>query len=67
MGSAGRLGLQTPEQIAAAGIRLIKMQIPLSIDPANIRNFARGLDEIVIVDQLGTRVQVFKFIVPKDE
>jgi len=45
------LGLQTPEQIASAGIRLIKMQIPLSIDAANIGNFARGLDEIVIVEE----------------
>lgn len=46
-----RLGLDSDTAIAKAGIRLIKMQIPLSIDPDNIRNFARGLDEIVIIEE----------------
>ncbi len=46
-----RLGLTTPDEIERAGIRLIQMQMPLSIDRDNIRNFARGLEEIVVVEE----------------
>ncbi len=46
-----RLGLESPADIEAAGIRLIQMQMPLSVDRENIRNFARGLDEIVVVEE----------------
>ncbi|MDG2111564.1 MAG: hypothetical protein P8N02_03000 [Actinomycetota bacterium] len=53
-----RLGLDSEAAIAKAGIRVIKMQILLSIDPDNIRNFARGLDEIVIIDGLRERLSV---------
>ncbi len=46
-----RLGLETAAQIKAAGIRLIQMQMPLSVDRENIRRFARGLKEIVVVEE----------------
>ncbi|MFW2383528.1 MAG: indolepyruvate ferredoxin oxidoreductase family protein, partial [Acidimicrobiales bacterium] len=46
-----RLGLPTARDIEAAGIRLIQMHMPLSIDRDNIRNFARGLEEIVVVEE----------------
>ena len=46
-----RLGLPTTADIEAAGIRLLHTQMPLSIDPNNIRNFARGLDEIIVVEE----------------
>ncbi len=46
-----RLGLTSPAEIEAAGIRLIQMQMPLSIDRDNIRSFARGLEEIVVVEE----------------
>ncbi len=46
-----RLGLDSLEEIGRAGIRLIQMQMPLSIDPVNIRRFARGLDEVVVVEE----------------
>ncbi|NNF56417.1 MAG: indolepyruvate ferredoxin oxidoreductase family protein [Acidimicrobiales bacterium] len=46
-----RLGLETASQIEAAGIRLIQMQMPLSVDRQNIRRFARGLAEIVVVEE----------------
>ena len=46
-----RLGLPSLADIEAAGIRILQMQMPLSIDPANIRRFAQGLDEIVIVEE----------------
>ncbi len=46
-----RLGLETTADIEAAGIRLIQMQMPLSVDRENIRRFARGLEEVVIVEE----------------
>ena len=46
-----RLGLPSLADIEAAGIRILQMQMPLSIDPANIRRFAQGLDEVVIVEE----------------
>ena len=47
----GRLGLTTPAEIAAAGIRLLHMRIPVPFDPSTIRTFARGLEEILIVEE----------------
>ncbi len=46
-----RLGLTTDRDIEAAGIRLIQMHMPLSIDKDNIRHFARGLEEIIVVEE----------------
>ena len=46
-----RLGLTTPAEIAAAGIRLLHMRVPVPFDPSTIRTFARGLDEILIVEE----------------
>ena len=47
----GRLGLTTPAEIAAAGIRVFQMQMPVPFNPAVIREFSRGLDEIVVVEE----------------
>ncbi len=47
----GRLGLTTHAEIAAVGIRLLHMRVPVPFDPSIIRTFARGLDEIVIVEE----------------
>jgi indolepyruvate ferredoxin oxidoreductase len=49
--SLRRLGLEDDDAIAAAGIRVLKMQMPLSIDPSNIRRLARGLREIIVVEE----------------
>ncbi len=46
-----RLGLETIEQIEAAGIRLFQMTMPVPFDKANMRTFAKGLDEILIVEE----------------
>ncbi len=46
-----RLGLGSLAAIEAVGIRLMHVQMPLSIDPANISKFAHGLDEIVVVEE----------------
>ncbi len=47
----GRLGLTSTDEIAAAGIRVLHMQMPVPFEPSNIREFARGLDEIVVVEE----------------
>jgi indolepyruvate ferredoxin oxidoreductase len=46
-----RLGLATEHEIAAAGIRLLQMQMPVNFDPAIVRRFAGGLREIVVVEE----------------
>lgn len=46
-----RLGLENHDQIGAAGIRLLHMQMPVTFDGEVIRRFARGLAEIVVVEE----------------
>ncbi|MEZ5340373.1 MAG: hypothetical protein R2706_02690 [Acidimicrobiales bacterium] len=46
-----RLGLDSPAAIRNAGIRLMQMQMPVPFEPDNVRHFARGLDEIVVVEE----------------
>jgi indolepyruvate ferredoxin oxidoreductase len=45
-----RLGLRTDAQIAAAGIRLLKMQMPIPFDPEAVRRCARGLEEVFVIE-----------------
>ncbi|MDG2301571.1 MAG: indolepyruvate ferredoxin oxidoreductase family protein [Acidimicrobiales bacterium] len=45
------LGLKSPHEIASAGIRLLHLQLPIPFDPQNIRNFANGLEEIIVVEE----------------
>ena len=47
----GRLGLDSPAAIEAAGIRLLQMRMPVPISPDTVRRFARGLEEIVVVEE----------------
>jgi indolepyruvate ferredoxin oxidoreductase len=46
-----RLGLRTDDEVAAAGIRLLKMGMPMPFNPRTVRDFARGLDELVVVEE----------------
>jgi indolepyruvate ferredoxin oxidoreductase len=46
-----RLGLHTDTQIANAGIRLMVLRMPVPLDPSDVRNFTRGLQEIIIVEE----------------
>lgn len=46
-----RLGLSTDEAIAAAGIRLLKMGMPMPFNPETVRRFATGLDEVLVVEE----------------
>ncbi len=45
------IGLRTKRDIEQAGIRLLHLQLPIPFDPQNIRNFARGLDEIIVIEE----------------
>ena len=45
------LGLKSHHEIASAGIRLLHLQLPIPFDPQNIRTFANGLDEIIVVEE----------------
>ena len=49
--SLRRLGFPTDADIAAAGIRLLQLQLPLPFDVDVARVFGRGLDEIVVVEE----------------
>lgn len=46
-----RLGLATDADVHNAGIRLLKMGMPMPFNPATIRAFARGLDELLVVEE----------------
>lgn len=46
-----RLGLRTDSDIERAGIRLLKMGMPMPFNPQIVRDFARGLAELVVVEE----------------
>ena len=46
-----RLGLSTDAEIAGAGIRLLKMGMPLPFNQETVRRFATGLDEILVIEE----------------
>ena len=45
------IGLRTLDDIESAGIRLLHLQLPVPFDPQNIRNFSRGLEEILVIEE----------------
>ena len=46
-----RLGLATDGEVAAAGIRLLELRMPIPLDQAIMRRFAQGLSEIIVVEE----------------
>lgn len=52
-----RLGLTTDQEIAAAGIRILRMQMPIPFDPQTVRNFARGLDEVFVIEEKAPNIE----------
>jgi indolepyruvate ferredoxin oxidoreductase len=46
-----RLGLSSDAEVAAAGIRLLKMGMPMPFNTEMMRNFARGLREVLVVEE----------------
>jgi len=45
------LGLRSDRDIERAGLRLLKMLMPLPFDSGSMRDFARGLREIIVVEE----------------
>jgi indolepyruvate ferredoxin oxidoreductase len=46
-----RLGLASDAQIAACGIRVLKMNMPMPFEPETVRQFAKGLSEIFVIEE----------------
>lgn len=47
----GRLGLRTDAEVAAVGVRLICMHMPMPASEARARLFARGLGQMLVVEE----------------
>ena len=45
------LGLATDDDLRAAGIRLFQLLMPVPLDPGQAREFAEGLDEVLVVEE----------------
>ncbi|MEM7096267.1 MAG: indolepyruvate ferredoxin oxidoreductase family protein [Actinomycetota bacterium] len=46
-----RLGLRDDAAIAEAGIRLLRMRMPMPFDPATMRRFAAGLEQVFVIEE----------------
>jgi len=45
------LGFRTTDELRAAGIRLFKLGMPVPLDAGQVREFAEGLVEVVVVEE----------------
>ena len=45
------LGLVTNDDLRAGGVRLFQLLMPVPLDPAQAREFADGLDEVIVVEE----------------
>jgi indolepyruvate ferredoxin oxidoreductase len=52
-----RIGLETDADIAGAGIRLLRLGMPLPFNASTIRDFARGLERILVVEEKTPNVE----------
>jgi indolepyruvate ferredoxin oxidoreductase len=52
-----RVGLESDSEIADAGIRLLKLGMPLPFNTSTIRTFARGLERILVVEEKTPNVE----------
>lgn len=52
------LGLSTDDDVRRAGLRLLRMLMPLPFDAGSMREFAQGLDEIIVVEEKNPNVEV---------
>ncbi|HUC33340.1 MAG TPA: indolepyruvate ferredoxin oxidoreductase family protein [Ilumatobacteraceae bacterium] len=53
------LGLRTTDELRGAGVRLFKVALPMPIDPQQVREFAEGLREIVVVEEKTPNLEWF--------
>lgn len=56
MEAFSRLGLD-PAALSAAGIRVLQMQMPIPFDPAVVRSFAVGLEEVMVVEEMNPSLE----------
>jgi indolepyruvate ferredoxin oxidoreductase len=52
-----RLGLNTEPDIAACGIRLLKMGMPMPFNTSLMREFARGVREVLVIEEKAPNVE----------
>jgi len=52
-----RIGLDTDAEIAAAGVRLLKLGMPIPFNASTIRSFARDLERIVVIEEKTPNVE----------
>ncbi len=45
------LGLATDDDLRAAGVRLFQLLMPVPLDPQQAREFADGLDEVLVIEE----------------
>jgi indolepyruvate ferredoxin oxidoreductase len=45
------LGLETDDDLRAAGVRLFQLLMPVPLDPGQARDFAAGLDEVIVIEE----------------
>jgi indolepyruvate ferredoxin oxidoreductase len=45
------IGLATDDDLRAAGVRLFQLLMPVPLDPQQVRDFAAGLDEVIVVEE----------------
>ncbi len=52
-----RLGFDGLDALAAAGIRLFRVDMPFPLAPEPVREFARGLETVVVVEEKGPSLE----------
>jgi indolepyruvate ferredoxin oxidoreductase len=45
------LGLASDDDLRASGVRLFQILMPVPIDPSQVRDFAVGLEEVIVVEE----------------
>ncbi|MGI9605003.1 MAG: indolepyruvate ferredoxin oxidoreductase family protein [Acidimicrobiales bacterium] len=53
-----RMGLDSLEAVAAAGIRLLHLRLPIPFDEDLIRTFTSGLDEVIVVEEKNPTLEI---------
>ena len=52
------LGLETDGEVESAGIRLLKLNMPVPFNTSTIRSFAAGLEQVLVVEEKNPTVEL---------
>jgi indolepyruvate ferredoxin oxidoreductase len=52
------LGLRTNDDLRAAGIRLLRVNMPVPIDTSLVRRFAEGLHEVMVIEEKNATLEL---------